>query len=1595
MKVIVTEKESVGYRQKLVLFGKRFLTLNNSNVSNNSTNQGGGIANFNATTNLINSTVRHNSATGNGGGIFTTGTLNLTASTISNNTSNENGGGIFSFDNQSAVNVITSTLSSNSSKISGGGIYNSNNFTVTANNSTFSDNVSDSDNNGSGEGGGINNTPGGTVNIRNTIIGGNTDGSGNAPEFSGALFSNGYNLIENVLGVVISGTTTGNILGQNPRLLPLGNYGGLTKTHALQANSPAIDAADPANSTTTDQRAVTRPQDGDLNNTALPDIGAYERQITTFLVTKTEDTKDNKCDADCSLREAIDAVIALGVPTRENIINFSSAVFNRAQTITLALGEIQIKDSILSINGTGADLLTISGNNTSRIFLVSSSGTAVIKGLKITNGKVLSNPNQGGGIHNDGGTLSLNEVSLSKNSAMNGGAISSHGSLLISNSVINTNTADFEGAAIGNSGLMRMSNSTVSGNTGSFNTIRSIGNMSIYDSDISGNSGSSGITNDSGVLNLVNSTINATTGRGIRNIFGGNATIVNSSITNNAQGGIENIGKLNITKTVISGNSSGRGAGISNVNGSVRLLNSTISNNTNPDVGGGIYNNGGLFTIENSTICGNRALIGGGISNSSSNTLTITNSTICNNTTTGYDGGGIDNSGTVNLTNVTITNNSAGRGGGGVTSTVGVFNSRNTIIANNKVNNTASDFRGTLNSQGYNLIGNTTGTTITGITTGNILGQDAQLLPLGSNGGNTQSVALQPTSPAIDAGDPSNFPETDQRGISRPKDGDLNGSILPDIGAYEREVFTFTVTKTADTNDNACDADCSLREAILAATAAASLDNTIVFNPISFNSLQTITLTNGELSIAQNKGTLFINGKGTNLLTISGNNQSRVFFINAGAAVAISNLTVTGGRAETNNGGGIYNSLGILTLKNVSVSNNSSNNGGGIKNSSDTLSVINSLISGNSTGSFGGGSINSDGTGDRPATLIITGSTISGNTGGSGGGISNNYGIVTINNSTISDNATGTSWSGGGIYNSSGIVTINNSIIRNNTASESGGGLRNGNSDNNLFTITDSIISDNKATIGGGIRSDGGTLTVTNSNIKANTASFRGGGILTSGGTMNVTGSTINNNSATEDGGGIANFATLNLSNTTISSNSATDQGGGIYNGRIVTLNYSTISDNSAQFGGGVFNNDLFNARNTLIAGNTAGTSAPDFYGVLASQGYNLIENTSGATITGTTTGNIIGKNPLLAPLADNGGSTLTHALLSKSPAIDTASPSNPSATDQRGFTRPRDGDGNGTTRPDIGAFELRTVIVANTNNSGTGSLRQAIANVVTQGDAVVFIANLFNTPQTIKLTDGEIIIPSNANFTINGTGANKLTISGDNQSRVFFINTGARLTVSGTTITEGNGTGSINNGHGGGILVSSGSLLNLIDSIVTKNTAEQGGGISNDGTLTVSSSTISGNKADFEGGGIRNTSALAMVNSTISGNLAFGGGGILNRGEATIYSLTISNNTAVGAGGGVRNSGTFIAGNTIIANNTADNSLSHDFNGELTSQGYNLIENTRLTVIIGTTTGNILNVDPLLNPMLQGNSGVTQTHALRPTSPAIDTGNSFGTTND
>ncbi len=1085
----------------------------------------------------------------------------------------------------------------------------------------------------------------------------------------------------------------------------------------------------------------------------------------------------------------------------------------------------------------------------------------------------------------------------------------------------------------------------------------------------------------------------------------GDLTMDGCAIIANQGNGIYRVGGTTviINNSLISENS---GTGFSGT-AFLTINGSTISNNG----GGGVAIFGGSLTINNSTISGNYGPpVGAGI-NAFSTTASLTNSTVAFNRGAGANGAGIkiDNSTT--------------------------FTARNSIIAKNTGNSMPSDIEGTLNSQGYNLIGTTAFVNITGNTTGNILNTDPKLLPLAWTGGVTPTHSLGASSPAIDAGDPANVVSSDQRGITRPIDGNNDGNARPDIGSVEAGILV------SNTNDSGSG---SLRQAILDANATTANDE-IRFSTL-FDTLQTITLTSGELNIAAG-GLLLINGPGRDLLTISGDNQSRVVFISAGSNAAINNLRISSGKTINGNGGGICNLSGAtLKLSNISVVGNSAHDAGGVFNS---------------------------------GTMVIDGSLIELNSAleGDGGGIGTFNGTLTINNTTLSRNE----GANGGAIDNKGLMSINNSRISNNVARSNGGGFQ--------HSLGDASIS--------------------NSVINGNTSLNGGGGIFMTGNLLALTNSTISGNTATTNGGGgiAVSSGTINFTNATIAYN-ISHNGGGVFVGSSAGVN----------------------ARNTIIAKNTVTDSLPDFAGTLNSQGYNLLGDTTGLTVTGNVTGNLLNIDPLLLPLTDNGGLSQTHALPPNSPSIDAGDPVKLSATDERGFNRMTDGNGDGVARTDMGAYEFGTV-VANTNNSGAGSLRQAILDINSAaGDEEIRLST--NTSQTVILTSGELIIGGTGKVTIYGNGY--LTISGNNQSRVFNVRSFGNLTLNGVTLTNGfvlNGDGGciINQGtlsiinsvvtsstanggggtprggggiynsygklvlanstvrnniltagaDGGGILNNSGRVeindstiiqntasglgggisnfggtVNMSRSSVNENTANRSGGINNVGTLTMTNSAISnnvgqqlyggiynggvltidkstivGNFTNGDGGGVFNLGIFKISSSIVSGNFANKGGGIYNSGginndggiltalnstisgnqaangnpastngggifavggTLSLTNVTFAFNLAKGAnGGGVANiNSVFIASNSIFAQNTTGiSSMPSDFTGTLTSQGYNLIGNTTGTMITGTTTGNILGQDPMLDPRLALNAGMIPTHALKEGSPAIDAG--------
>ncbi len=607
-------------------------------------------------------------------------------------------------------------------------------------------------------------------------------------------------------------------------------------------------------------------------------------------------------------------------------------------------------------------------------------------------------------------------------------------------------------------------------------------------------------------------------------------------------------------------------------------------------------------------------------------------------------------------------------------------------------------------------------------------------------------------------------------------------------------------------------------------------------------------------------------------------------------------------------------------------------------------------------------------------------------------------------------------------------VSISGLSISGGSADYGGGILLNSSSS---LALSNCAVSANSADYGGGISSSNnggsGSLTILNCSIVDNGVSRQGGGIRFSGAAgaaLTIMNSTISDNlmgNAGTLGGGIEILLTsadqsATIINSTISGNSANGDGGGIYfysyyTNATGTLTNCTIADNeSFDAGGGIFNGQgTLNVRNTIIARNDA-VSGKDFSGTLTSQGYNLIGNTSGTTITGTTTGNQLNVNPMLGTLQDNGGPNRTCALLSGSPAID-AGNSGGSITDQRGMARPVDSptvpNASGGDGSDVGAYEVQpdqlpgcntiNTVVNDNGDGGTGTLRFVIANVC-NGSNITFADNVRGA---INLTSGELAI--NKSLTISGPGPNLLGVqrsaaAGTPNFRVFNIAAGVNTSISGLTVANGNLPSALD--FGGGIL--NNGALTLSSVSVTGNSSGIGGGISNsNGTLNLTNSTISNNSANSGGGIAGGTQNL--TNSTISGNTArTGNGGGITVLTASLINTTVANNSApAGSGGGIFNNGnngaTVRARNSIIALNSA--ASGPDVSGALTSNNFNLVGNGSVATItpaqfadqIGTA---VSPIDPLLGP-LADNGGGTPTHGLLPGSPAIDKGHSSGAATD
>ena len=545
---------------------------------------------------------------------------------------------------------------------------------------------------------------------------------------------------------------------------------------------------------------------------------------------------------------------------------------------------------------------------------------------------------------------------------------------------------------------------------------------------------------------------------------------------------------------------------------------------------------------------------------------------------------------------------------------------------------------------------------------------------------------------------------------------------------------------------------------------------------------------------------------------------------------------------------------------------------------------------------------------------------------------------ITLENMTLRNGAVTNAANlegGGSIFVQNADLTINHGKIINNTVSGtygSGGGIYAKSAHVNLNQTT---VSGNSTTVtgsaqgyGGGIAVSQGSITINQSTIADNSSVFLGGGISGVAADSNITQSTISGNIAIGGGGAIFNsYGSVDLFQSTITNNSSTSGAGGLsvalsqaaYD---VTLSNTILSGNTTTGSG-----SEGNFHNRFAGGN----------GVL-NVDYSLFGDPV-TEITGTYNNNniVFSDNPDIGPLLDNGGPTFTHLPNVGGNAVDAGNNSAISGIiDQRGTSFNR--IINNTT--DIGAVELQTTtpsVVSNNNDSGAGSLRQAVlyANYSSTTESITFDNGLAN--QTIYLqSEIEITEP----LTISGptpNDADSLILDGGENNRHIYAN-GSDLTLENITLQNGlyDGTTTYGLGDGGGAVFVKNADLNINHGKINNNSSKgqdiPGGGIYVlNGNVSLHHAIISSNSTtddNSSGGGlfVKNGN-VSLHHSIISSNSTYGGfspgGGLsVKSGNLSLIKSTISANetkeyNAEGGGFYLFNGNISLNQSTVSANST------------------------------------------------------------------------------
>ena len=806
-----------------------------------------------------------------------------------------------------------------------------------------------------------------------------------------------------------------------------------------------------------------------------------------------------------------------------------------------------------------------------------------------------------------------------------------------------------------------------------------------------------------GALTLDQSTVSGNSGTGSAGgIYAGsgsvtlNSSTVNGNRSSRIGGGIyARSGPVMLTSSTVSGNrSSNPGGGVYTNSGAVMLTSSRISGNSSNSVGGGIYTNSGPVTLNGSNVTGNRSGSDGGGIYSGRGSVTLSSSIVSANTSVSNGGGISASNGTVILTNSTVSGNSSGRNGGGI-----YAYSRPVILSGSTVsaNRSNGDGGGIYSARGATEISNSTisGNTSTGSNadgggiatiSGNVT-LNSSTVTNNSSGGNGGGVYSQNSgaSPLL----------TVQNSIIA---GNIATGAANDLLPDPTSTLDIDFSLIGDTTGSG----------VTAGTGTGNvLDANPLLGPLQDNGGPTHThaLLAGSPALDAGNSTLITDQRGltrpvdlTATANAAGGDGSDIgafeFQPEPSSLVVTTNLDV------------VDNADFVTSLREAI---NFANSQAG----ADTITFDSTVFTGDAASLIRlksgtlivNESLTIDGTGGTD--VVISGDAEGSDTLVTGTFITDVAASLTADPTSLDDNTRVVNFSA-----FSGDLTLNNLTITGGRTSfgfENGGGVRMNGS--GTLAINSSTISGNSTSgansIGGGIASDRAAITINGSTISGNSTAYGGGGIGSVQGAITLTRSTVSSNSSSADGGGIfAAFGTTSLISSTVTNNTSVGEGGGF-------------------FGFNVGAGPLLSIQNSIIAGNTASGAATDLRPDPTSTldiDFSLIGDTTGSGVTGSTgTGNVLNTNPLLGPLADNGGPTRTHALLVGSPALDQGNSS--LATDQRGFTRTVDfatiDNASGSNGSDIGAFELQpaqaSLIVTTAldlvdNTDPVTSLREAIS---------------------------------------------------------------------------------------------------------------------------------------------------------------------------------------------------------------------------------------------------------------------------------------------